>query len=242
MLYLIGVLLLMYAAYAFFANSVNSTRRKWNEENADSHRGRKDLLPVFGNRFVITGLGVLVLLLNGVFFWANAGTAYAVQYPWGGDKMIKTQGLKLKWWGRVIPLSYEISIQDIIAARDEDGRAIIPESHDGIYNREAQRWEFSDAIKADIETAIVVGVSVDDEEAFLNMADRNRSEGKLIYGRVLPNIDAALKNTCKLMDAQEYISGKASDFDRYFRDQLENGMYLVEAYEEVAHRLGVKLD
>ncbi len=64
------------------------------------------------------------------------------------------------------------------------------------------------------------------------MADRNRSESKLIYGRVLPNIDAALKNTCKLMDAQEYISGKASDFDRYFRDQLENGMYLVEEYYE----------
>jgi len=64
------------------------------------------------------------------------------------------------------------------------------------------------------------------------MADRNRSEAKLIYGRVLPNIDAAIKNTCKLMDAQDYISGQASDFDRYFRDQLENGMYQVEQYYE----------
>ena len=64
------------------------------------------------------------------------------------------------------------------------------------------------------------------------MADRNKSEGKLIFGRVLPNIDAAIKNTCKLMDAQDYISGQASDFDRYFRDQLENGMYQVEQYYE----------
>ncbi|WP_235835807.1 hypothetical protein [Cognatitamlana onchidii] len=64
------------------------------------------------------------------------------------------------------------------------------------------------------------------------MADRNRSESKLIFGRVLPNIDAAIKNTCKLMDAQDYISGQASDFDRYFRDQLENGMYQVELYYE----------
>jgi regulator of protease activity HflC (stomatin/prohibitin superfamily) len=79
---------------------------------------------------------------------------------------------------------------------------------------------------------VVVGVSVDDEDVFLNMADRNRSEAKLIHGRVLPNINAALKNTCKLMDAQDYISGQASDFDRYFRDQLENGMYLVEEYYE----------
>ena len=34
------------------------------------------------------------------------------------------------------------------------------------------------------------------------------------------------------MDAQDYISGQASDFDRYFRDQLENGMYQVEQYYE----------
>ncbi|MDC7249139.1 MAG: SPFH domain-containing protein, partial [Sphaerochaetaceae bacterium] len=186
--------------------------------------------------------GVLILALNGLFFWANAGTAYAVQYPWGGDKMIKTQGFKTKFWGRTIPLSYEISIKDIISRANEEGdRPEIPESKDGIYNRQAQRWEFSDAIKADIATAVVVGVDTDNEEVFLNMADRNRSESKLIYGRVLPNIDAALKNTCKLMDAQEYISGKASDFDRYFRDQLENGMYLVEEYiqeEELPEIIG----
>ena len=77
-----------------------------------------------------------------------------------------------------------------------------------------------------------MGVNINDEDVFLNMADRNKSEGKLIFGRVLPNIDAAIKNTCKLMDAQDYISGQASDFDRYFRDQLENGMYQVEQYYE----------
>ena len=40
------------------------------------------------------------------------------------------------------------------------------------------------------------------------------------------------KNTCKLMDVQDYISGQASDFDRHFRNQLENGMYQVEQYYE----------
>ena len=174
-------------------------------------------------------LGLLMLSLNGLFFWANPGTAYAVQYIWGGDEMIATQGLKLKYWGRTIPLSFEMSIKDVMLTDDDDE---LPESEDGIYNRKAVYWEFSDAIKAKISTAVIVGVTTTDEELFLNMADRNRSESKLIYGRVMPNIDAALKNTCKLMDAQEYISGKASDFDRYFKDQLENGMYLVEEYTE----------
>lgn len=149
--------------------------------------------------------------------------------------MIATQGLKVKSWGRTIPISYESSIKDVIIknvvnSEGEIERGNLPKNERGVYNRPAQKWEFSDAIKADIATAVIVGVSIDDEEKFLQMADRNRSEGKLINGRVLPNIDAALKNTCKLMDAQEYISGKASDFDRYFKDQLENGMYIVEEY------------
>ncbi len=173
-------------------------------------------------------LGIFMTLLTGLFFYADAGTAYAVQYVTGGDKMIATQGVKLKWWGRVIPLSYETSIKDIILKEDEE----LPNSSQGLYNRKAQKWEFSDAIKAEISTSVIVGVDINDEKVFLNMADRNRSEAKLIYGRVLPNIDAAIKNTCKLMDAQDYISGQASDFDRYFRDQLENGMYQVEQYYE----------
>ena len=178
--------------------------------------------------FQITILGVLMSIITGMFFYADAGTAYAVQYVSGGDKMITTQGIKLKWWGRIIPLSYETSIKDIITKPGEE----LPKSGQGIYNRKAQKWEFSDAIKAEISTSVIVGVNINDEEVFLNMADRNRSEAKLIFGRVLPNIDAAIKNTCKLMDAQDYISGQASDFDRYFRDQLENGMYQVELYYE----------
>jgi regulator of protease activity HflC (stomatin/prohibitin superfamily) len=176
----------------------------------------------------ITFLGILMSIITGMFFYADAGTAYAVQYVTGGDKMIKNQGLKMKWWGRIIPLSYETSIKDIIINKGE----ILAKSSPGMYNRKAQKWEFSDAIKAEISTSVIVGVNINDEAVFLNMADRNKSESKLIFGRVMPNIDAAIKNTCKLMDAQDYISGQASDFDRYFRDQLENGMYQVEQYYE----------
>ena len=176
----------------------------------------------------LTLLGIAMSIITGMFFYAEAGTAYAVQFVTGGDKMVTTQGIKLKWWGRIIPLSYETSIKDIIVDNENE----LPESSQGIYNRKAQKWEFSDAIKAEISTSVIVGVNINDEDIFLNMADRNRSESKLIYGRVLPNIDAAIKNTCKLMDAQDYISGQASDFDRYFRDQLENGMYQVEQYYE----------
>ena len=39
--------------------------------------------------FQIIILGVLITILNGMFFYADAGTAYAVQFVSGGDKMIR---------------------------------------------------------------------------------------------------------------------------------------------------------
>ena len=235
MLTTIGIILLFFALVATIWKHLKSEFDERDREIRAANDGRKPRnmtsFPLPLNPMLLTILGIFIIALNGMFFWANAGTAYAVQYPWGGDKMVKTQGLKTKFYGRTIPISYEISIQDRILKMDRDGAyEELAEGQDGIYNRPAHQWEFADAIKADIGTAIVIGIEVDDEKTFLNMADRNRSESKLIYGRVIPNIDAALKNTCKLMDAQEYISGKASDFDRYFRDQLENGMYIVEQY------------
>ena len=237
MLTFIGIILLLVGIGVYVLNMYNASAteanleiKKYNETlNGSYQKELKTTIAAPFKWYTSFGLGVFFIMLNGLFFWNDSGTITAIQYPWGGDKMVTTQGFKIKGWGRIIPMSYEISIQDIILKGEETD---LPDSYDGIYNRQADRWEFSDAIKADIGTAIVIEIITEDESKFLSMADRNRSERKLIYGRVLPNIDAALKNTCKLMDAQEYISGKASDFDRYFRDQLQNGMYLVEEYSD----------
>lgn len=173
-------------------------------------------------------IGICFFMLNGMFFYAMPGTAYAVQYLWGGDEAIFSQGIKLKLWGRTIPMSYEIPIQDVIIYPDQE----LPHVN-GIYHRQASQWEFSDAIKAHIATAVIVGIDVGNNEVFLNMADRNQSEANLVYSRIMPNISAAIKNTCKLLDAQDYIAGASAQFDQFFRDQLENGMYQTEEYYEV---------
>jgi len=226
---LIGAVLIILAIYQYSAIKFNKLRTEENAEKTDPYY-HKSLLPlILPTKPKITGIiGVSILLLNGFFFINPAGTITSVQYLWGGDTMVETQGVKVKAWGRTIPLSYEISIQDVIVKGDEQLAGNSP----GIYNRLADKWEFADAIKADISTAVIIEIITDNDSTFLAMADRNRSEGKLIGGRVLPSIDAALKNTCKLMDAQDYISGASSEFDRYFRDQLQNGMYIVEEYYE----------
>lgn len=188
--------------------------------------GKKSFLGVF--------LGIILMSISGLFFYNNAGTATAIQYLWGGDDLVTTQGLKLKFWGRTIPVSFEISMQDYLSQKDAEGNEIGVIKEEGIYYRTAQRREFADAIKADIASALIISVNYDDEELFLGMADKNRSEKKLVYGRIYPVYDQALKNTCKLMDAQDYISGASSKFDYYLKDQMENGMYLTEeTYDDI---------
>ena len=173
-------------------------------------------------------IGVFLFGIGGMFFYNSAGTATSVQYLWGGDQAVTSQGIKLKLWGKTIPISFEIAMQDYIVKKDAEGDVIEHPKEEGIYYRTAQKMEFADAIKADIATSLVVSVNYQDEELFLSMADKNRSEAKLVYARVYPVYDQALKNTCKLMDAQDYISGASSQFDFYLKDQMANGMYLTE--------------
>jgi len=176
--------------------------------------------------WLVMGLGLVAILIQGLFFYNPAGTATAVQYIWGGDDPVTTQGIKLKLYGKTIPISFEIAMQDIIGESEE--------YEEGIYYRKGQRREFADAIKADIAASLIVSVDYANDSLFLDMADKNRSEKKLVYARIYPVYDQALKNTCKLMDAQDYISGASSQFDYYLKDQMENGMYLTEeVYEDV---------
>lgn len=226
MFYLVGLVIIAISIFIFLDNRIYQNKLKDHKKNPSYQDMPKDPFIKTTKWWIITIFGIFVMFLSGAFFYADSGTAYAVQYPWGGDKIVRTQGVKAKWWGRVIPLSYEISIKYV----KPNSEGEIPENERGIINIPAKYWEFSDAIKAKIETAVIVKINIEDEDTFLKMADLNRSENKLVYGRIIPNIDGAIKNTAKLMDAQEYISGKAAEFDRLFRDQLNNGVYRIEEY------------
>jgi len=173
-------------------------------------------------------VGLVLSIFTGAFFYAEPGTAYAVQYPWGGQKAVFRQGIHTKMWGRLIPIQFELPIKYVIPSSDGE----LGEQSEYANVDRAKYWAFSDAVKARIATSVVISISTEDQSQFLSVADRNKTEQNMIRSRIIPNIDQSIKNTCKLMDAQDYISGQASDFDRYFKDQLENGMYVLEEYAE----------
>lgn len=184
----------------------------------------------------IIAVGFILSIISGMFFYAEPGTAYAVQYPWGGQKGVFRQGIHTKMWGRLIPIQFEMPIKYVIP--NGDGK--LGDQSQYAYVDVARQWEFNDAVKGQIATSIVISINTTDENQFLSVADRNKTEKNLIRSRIIPNIDQSIKNTCKLMAAQDYISGQAADFDRFFQDQLENGMYVLEELKdnEVADIIG----
>ena len=213
MLTFLGILVIVFGLGTLIAKTLfkNLTTLNW-------FTSRKSLQIVL--------VGLVLSIVTGAFFYAEPGTAYAVQYPWGGQKAVFRQGINSKMWGRLIPIQFELPIKYVIP----NGEGDLGEQSEYANVDKAKYWAFSDAVKARIATSVVISINTEDETQFLSVADRNKTERNLIRSRIIPNIDQSIKNTCKLMDAQDYISGQASDFDRYFKDQLENGMYVLEEY------------
>lgn len=177
--------------------------------------------------FIVLFVGFLFVAVPGIFFYAQPGMLYAVQYPTGGSKAVTQQGIKLKWWGKLIPIQMEIPIQDVLPDNETDHSPYA-------YIEKAQLREFNDAVKGTVANSIVVTVdyvAIDEKtgkERFLDVALKNRSQDNLVYSRIIPYRNAVLKNTAKLMSAQEYIAGGSAEFDRAYKDQLEFGMYILE--------------
>ena len=187
------------------------------------------LLVAFNKKLslLVLVIGILVLIIPGIFFYAQPGMLYAVQYPTGGSKAVVQQGIKLKWWGKLIPIQMEIPIQDVLPESKTEHSPFA-------YIEQAQLREFNDAVKGLVANSIVVTVDyrlidpANGKEKFLDVALKNRSQDNLVFSRIIPYRNAVLKNTAKLMSAQEYIAGGSAEFDRAFKDQLELGMYVLE--------------
>ncbi|MEO0528502.1 MAG: cell envelope integrity protein TolA [Bacteroidota bacterium] len=213
MLTILGILIMLIGVLTLLGNFVFKNHRL-----LERFTKRRSL------QIILIGIGTSIL--TGTLFYAEPGTAYAVQYPWGGQKAVFRQGIHTKMWGRLIPIQFELPIKYVIP--DQQGE--LGEQSEYANVDIAKYWAFSDAVKARIATSVVISINTENETQFLSVADRNKTEQNMIRSRIIPNIDQSIKNTCKLMDAQDYISGQASDFDRYFKDQLENGMYVLEEY------------
>lgn len=179
----------------------------------------------------VSALLIVVGIILTAVFYAKPGHSYKVYYPYGGgSKVVTKPGFNFDWWGQRREFQNEIAFKYVIPI---DSLGTMPSGiPDNIYYYSANdhQWEFADAVKAHIGVSVIISLNTNNQANFSKMVDDAKFENQLVYGRIIPDINTAIKNTCKLMYAQEYISGEAANFDRYFKDQLENGSYQLEQY------------
>jgi regulator of protease activity HflC (stomatin/prohibitin superfamily) len=219
----IGLAMLIVRPFLNKEEKVVESTNRFNQKTAETVPAAHAVLLWFTTMrsIILLAVGLVFSQASRTIFYADEGFNYMVQYPWGGQKVVKRPGLSTKWWGRTIPFQNEIVFKYVLP--NPDGSLPANSSHAKV--ELAQPWEFNDAIKGHIATSVIVGVNVVDDATFIQMVLKNKTENNLLYSRIVPTINSAIRNSAKLMSAQEYLVGRSSDFDYYFRDQLEHGSY-----------------
>ena len=169
-------------------------------------------------------MGILLLCFNGLFFYSEPGYSYLVQYPTGKQIAELRPGFHLKWWGQAVPFKKVLTVKFL---SDEDKKQD-QQSYSGLRNSIPVR--FNDAVKAEMGLSARFRMP-EDQERFLKMALEFRSQDNLVNGSLIPSCMEISKNSARLISAQEYIAGRGGELESAVLDQLENGMYILDARE-----------
>lgn len=168
--------------------------------------------------------GIFFLSINGLFFYSKAGYSYLVQYPTGTQIAELRPGYHLKWWGEVVPWKKVVTVKFVTAEEKRQDN----QTYSG--NRTVIPVRFNDAVKADIALSARFRLP-ENQEQFMKMALEFRNQENLVNGSLIPSCMEIAKNSARLISAQEYIAGRGGELESAVLDQLEKGMYILDAEE-----------
>lgn len=167
--------------------------------------------------------------INGLFFYSEAGYSYLVQYPNGKQIAELRPGYHLKWWGEVVPWKKVVTVKFVSTEEKKQDS----QSYSG--NRTTIPVRFNDAVKADLALSARFRLP-ENPTLFMKMALEFRNQDNLVNGSLIPSCMEIAKNSARLISAQEYIAGRGGELENAVLDQLEKGMYILDAEEMKSER------
>jgi len=207
-------------------------------DNLNERRGTHDVFPVPKYvRLTLAGLTVVFLglgMFNKVFFYAEPGFVYHVRTITGVERMVDSVGYSLHLFGRVNAWKKAMTVQSCaVGGGTSDGGDKISAEEES-QQTSASLPPLTVVMLDQVDSKICATVRFripTDEESFLKMAHEYRTAENLLRTALVPAFTETIQATGSLMAAEEYYSGRRTEFNAEFERQMRNGIYLVSRHQ-----------
>lgn len=203
-----------------FVTKAGDPVKQYNESE-DTYKRRIASAPAsiaFYDRFwkISLAVGIVSFFLWKSVFYASPGHYYAVQWFTGKQVSHMDAGFHFRGWGQVIEMKQNLTLK-------------FSDNEDGEYSGWAKPFgvQFNDAVRADVSASIRVSLPSNPRE-FMTLALEYRSQENLVNSSLMPAAREVLRNSARMISAQDYILGKGGVFESAVFDQLQNGIYMLE--------------
>ena len=209
----LGFLVLLIGIAAIFISKI--------EKKEGSKNWLKGITQNHGRFFVV--IGVILMLLNSLFFFADRGFNYLLVSPTGRMSAVMEQGIKWRGFAKIDKWQKFIDVKVV-----GEGIEVDEEEVEGIMKPIPLRFIDQVTALGFVSTRFELP---QDEPSFINLAVKFRTMSNLVNNTIVPTVKEQLVNTAYMFAAQDYISGEAQNFRQAFEEQLKGGGYAVEKIE-----------
>ncbi len=214
--------------------------RKTKHENENKRLGENSQFPIPPRvRHVLIGLAMLFMGLgafNANFFYAEPGYIYHVRTIIGQERVIDSVGYNYYFLGRINQWKKAMTVQAVSfsdTSGDESPDSVNAEGEGGAQTS-ASLPPLSVVMLDQVDSKISATTRFripSDRETFLRMAHEYRTPENLLRTALIPAFKETLQATGSLMAAEEYYSGRRTEFNAEFENQMQNGIYLVSRHQ-----------
>ena len=213
MLTVLGFLIIIAGIAAFFIVKLENESR--------ISKLLKSLVIINGRYLIVIGL--VLVLVKYLFFFADRGFNYLLVSPTGKMSAVMQQGIKWRGFAKIDKWQKYIDVKVVSDQTESDLNEL-----EGVMNPIPIR--FIDQVTANGHVSLRFQLP-EDEPSFIKLAVKYRTMSNLVNNTIIPTVREQLTNTGYMFAAQNYISGEAQSFRQTFEEQLKNGTYAVNKIE-----------
>lgn len=168
---------------------------------------------------IIGFLTITILLLINPFGHNDMGYRQVVENPFGDKKVVFGNGVYL-----MVPGSKVTTYPNLVTI------AYTKEVTEATVNQPFVEMRFMDATVAEAEVFVKYALP-NEEITMLELHEDFRNVSHLAATGLAPYTRECLKYSAQLMESEAHYSGGMSQLSSNFRDQLDNGQYIVDNFE-----------